>query len=83
MPVSSLDDFDFGDLADESGFVPAGKLLCGQGLVDVYRKLGGKMANPTPERITAEGLKDTDAVAARALELMAAWLPEGLQPPDW
>jgi glucokinase len=74
MPIGKADDFDFGDLADENGFVPAGKLLCGQGLVGAYRKLGGKTQNPTPERITADGLKGTDETAAQALELMAGWL---------
>lgn len=74
MPVSKTDDFDFGNLADESGFVTAGSLLCGQGLVAVYRKLGGTAANPTPERITVDGLKGTDEIAKQALERMATWL---------
>lgn len=73
-PIGRTDDFDFGDLADETGFVPAGKLLCGQGLVTVYRKLGGTQPNPTPERITSDGLKGTDQIATRALDLMAGWL---------
>src|SRR5690606_17783210 len=60
--------------ADKDGFVPAGELLCGRGLVETYRKLGGKMEHPTPERITADGLKGTDEIATRALELMAGWL---------
>ena len=73
-PISNTNDFDFGDLADETGFVPAGKLLCGQGLVHVYRRLGGSEANPTPERITVGGLKGTDPIATHALDLMATWL---------
>ena len=72
-PISRTDDFDFSDFTDEAGFVPAGKLLCGQGLVSVYRKLGGTDATPTPERITAGGLKGTDSIAAKALDLMAVW----------
>jgi glucokinase len=74
LPLSIREDFDFSDFADETGFVPAGRLLCGKGLVEVYRKLGGKAANPTPEQITTDGLKGTDDAATRALELTAIWL---------
>jgi glucokinase len=74
LPISQADDFDFTEFVDQNGFVPAGRMLCGKGLVDVYRKLGGTAAKPTPESITTSGLKGTDAIAARALELMATWL---------
>lgn len=74
LPIGAKDNFDFGDLADDSGFVPAGHLLCGKGLVAVYRKLGGKAPHPTPEKVTTTGLDGTDEIAARALDLMAGWL---------
>jgi len=74
LPISQADDFDFTEFVDENGFVPAGRMLCGKGLVDVYRKLGGTAVKPTPESITTSGLKGMDAIAARALELMATWL---------
>jgi glucokinase len=74
LPIGRADEFDFSGFVDEQGFVPAGRLLCGKGLLDVYRKLGGAAAKPTPESITTNGLKGTDDVASRALELMATWL---------
>ena len=74
LPLGIREDFDFSDFADASGFVPAGRLLCGKGLVEVYRKLGGKADNPTPEQITADGLKGLEDAATRALGLMATWL---------
>jgi glucokinase len=73
-PISRADAFDFVDFLDETGFVPSGKLICGQGLVTAYRRLGGTDANPTPERITIEGLKGADPIANRVLDLMATWL---------
>jgi glucokinase len=74
IPVGIAEEFDLGELADEKGFVPAGRLLCGKGLVAVYRQLGGEAANPTPEQITVDGLKGTDAIATRSLDLVATWL---------
>lgn len=74
LPISLKTDFDFVDFADADGFVPAGRILCGSGLVAVYRRLGGTAAKPTPEQITTVGLDGTDPVAGRALDLMATWL---------
>lgn len=74
LPIGDADGFQFGDLVDASGFVPAGRLLCGKGLVAVYHGLGGKAAKATPESITKTGLDGTDTIAASALERMAAWL---------
>ncbi len=74
LPIRRDDDFPFGDLAGADGFVPAGAMLCGKGLVATYLKLGGKATRPTPESITTTGLDDTDPVAARALDLMSTWL---------
>lgn len=74
LPLAVKEDFDFASFADPHGFVPAGRLLCGRGLVDVYRTLGGTVADPTPERITTDGLKKTDPAAMRALDLTATWL---------
>ena len=74
LPIGIDDAFEFGELADADGFVPAGRVLCGKGLVAVYRKLGGGAANPTPETITVTGLDGTDDVAARALDLISTWL---------
>lgn len=73
LPVSIGEGFDFGDLA-EDGYVPAGRILSGAGLIAVYRTLGGTSASPTPETITTNGLDGTDPIAARALELIAIWL---------
>jgi glucokinase len=74
LPVGVDEEFQFGDLSDDAGFIPAGRILCGKGLVAVYRKLGGKAANPTPETITVTGLDGTDPLAELALDRIAAWL---------
>lgn len=74
LPLGVKEDFDFSSFADASGLVPAGRLLCGKGLVEVYRKLGGTVAHATPEQITRDGLEETDAAATRALDLTAIWL---------
>lgn len=74
LPIGVSEEFAFGDLADPGGFVSAGRVLCGAGLVAVYSKLGGTAANPTPEKVTVTGLDGTDPVATRALDLIAGWL---------
>src|SRR5690606_7041142 len=74
LPIAIGDAFPFGDMADAAGFVPAGRVLCGKGLVTTYQRLGGKAAKPTPESITATGLDGTDPEAQRTLDLMGRWL---------
>lgn len=57
--------------ADGSGLVPAGSRAERQGLVAIYKKLGGNAARATPETITNTGLKRTDEAATMALDVVA------------
>lgn len=74
LPIAIGEAFPFGNLADTAGFVPAGRVLCGKGLVTTYQMLGGKATKPTPESITATALDGTDPEAGQTLDHMARWL---------
>ena len=64
LPIGIGDAFDFAELADADGFVPAGRVLCGKGLVAVYRKLGASSRSAAVERGLALGLLDAASVGS-------------------
>ena len=71
-------EFDIAGVIAHKGFVHAGDVLTGRGLVALYNALGRESGQPVakmkPSQITKVGLAGDDPVAARALELMATWL---------
>lgn len=71
-------EFDIRSALANEGFVEAGQILTGHGLVSLYEamlKAEGKQApHVTPEQVTKAGLSGEDAVATRCLDLMATWL---------
>lgn len=78
FPPTVGHEFDIGAVTAHEGFVHAGMVLTGRGLVTLYgalrREAGKKAAALTPEQITTAGLSGKDEVASRALTLMATWL---------
>lgn len=60
------------------GRISAEQLLCGRGLVNIYRAVtaanGGKPAFSTPAEITSAALEETEANAVEALELFVTCL---------
>jgi glucokinase len=71
-------EFDIRTVVAHEGFVNAGQVLTGHGLVTLYESLskaeGQEPALLTPAQITQAGLKGEDPIAARSLDQMAAWL---------
>jgi glucokinase len=71
-------EFDIATVIAHEGFVHAGDILTGRGLVALYdalaREGGQAAAKMSPAQITKIGLAGDDPAAARALELMATWL---------
>lgn len=71
-------EFDIATIIAHEGFVHAGDVLTGRGLVALYDALAREGGQPpvkmTPAQVTKVGLSGDDAAAARALELMAIWL---------
>lgn len=67
-------EFDIRAMLATEGFVTAGEVLTGKGLVTLHGALRGKRSKLTPAQITKAGLSGEDPEAARALELMATWL---------
>ncbi|HVY50726.1 MAG TPA: glucokinase [Devosia sp.] len=71
-------EFDIGTVIAHEGFVHAGQVLTGHGLVLLYEALARQAsqtpAKLTPAQITKAGLAHEDALAGKALELMATWL---------
>jgi len=78
FPAPLGHEFDIGTVLAHEGFVQAGRILTGHGLVSLYEAMlkaeGKTPASLTPEQVTKVGLSGEDAVAARSLELMATWL---------
>lgn len=78
FPQPLAHEFDIAKVVGRDGFVPAGDVLTGRGLVALYdvlaREAGQPPAKLTPAQITKMGLSGDDAAAVRALELMATWL---------
>lgn len=78
FPHPLADEFDITGVIAKEGFVQAGQVLTGRGLVALYealaRERGQAVARRTPAQITKAGLTGDDPAAARALELMATWL---------
>jgi glucokinase len=71
-------EFDIAKIVGPEGFVHAGDILTGRGLVALYGALVGEGGRPavkmTPAQVTKAGLSADDPAAVRALELMATWL---------
>lgn len=61
-------------LRQRFGHVSAERALSGPGLVNLYRALGGRVAEPTPADVTQWGLDGSDLVAERALQMFQAML---------
>jgi glucokinase len=78
FPAPLGHEFDIGAVIAHEGFVNAGQVLCGKGLVALYealvREKGGTPKHFNPEHITKAGFSGEDENAGRALELMATWL---------
>ena len=71
-------EFDIRPVIAHEGFVHAGQILTGRGLVMLYEAMakadGRDPAKLTAPEITKLGLSGEDETAKRALELMAIWL---------
>jgi glucokinase len=71
-------EFDIGAVIAHEGFVHAGQVLTGRGLVALYQALakesGREAVALTAPQVTKAGLSGEDPSAAKALELMAKWL---------
>jgi glucokinase len=71
-------EFDISTVLAHEGFVQAGQILTGHGLVSLYEAMlkaeGKSHVHLTPEQVTKAGLSGEDSVAARSLDLMATWL---------
>lgn len=78
FPAPLGDEFDIRTAIAHEGFVTAGQVLTGHGLVALYGALtktaGDKAAALSPAQITKAGLSGEDAAASEALDLMATWL---------
>lgn len=75
FPAPLGHEFDIRTVIAHDGFVTAGQVFTGKGLVKLYEALAGKPdAQLTPEQITAAGLSGKDSAASQALDLMATWL---------
>lgn len=68
----------FPHLEQIEGRISAEQMLCGRGLVNLYRAVaradGGKEALSTPAEITAAAIEETDAVAIEALAMFVVGL---------
>ncbi|MEO9228714.1 MAG: glucokinase [Devosia sp.] len=78
FPAPLGHEFDIRSVIAHEGFVTAGQVLTGRGLVALYTALakatGDEVANLSPVQITKAGLSGEDAAASKSLDLMATWL---------
>jgi len=78
FPAPLDGEFDIGSVIAHEGYLTAGQVLTGRGLVALYvglaKRVGIEVEPLTPVQITAAGLSGKNAVAFEALDLMAAWL---------
>lgn len=78
FPAPLGHEFDIRAVIAHEGFVTAGQVLTGRGLVALYTALarakGDKEVDLSPEQITTAGLAGKNATASEALDLMATWL---------
>ncbi len=79
FPAVMPDEFDIRAALSNDGFLAAGEVLTGHGLVALYNELlhsasGGAAKSITPEEITKAGLSGENEVARVALDLMTVWL---------
>lgn len=78
FPAPLGHEFDIGTVIAHEGFVQAGQILTGHGLVSLYEAMvkaeGRQPPHLSPEQVTKAGLSGEDSVAARSLDTMATWL---------
>lgn len=78
FPEPQGHEFDIRTVVAHEGFVEAGHILTGHGMVTLYRALvkaeGREPASLTAPQISKAGLSGEDPLAVRTLELMATWL---------
>jgi len=78
FPAPQGHEFDIRTIVAHEGFVEAGQILTGHGMVTLYKAMvkaeGREPATLTAPQISKAGLSGEDPVAVRALELMATWL---------
>jgi glucokinase len=75
FPAPLGHEFDIRTIIAHDGFVTAGQIFTGHGLVKLYEALAKKPdAHLTPSQITKAGFSGEDGAASEALDLMATWL---------
>lgn len=78
FPAPIGHEFDIRTVIAHDGFVTAGQVLTGRGLVALYAALakarGQQPQDLNPTQISKVGLSREDAAATEALDLMATWL---------